>query len=691
MNGDADPGDPRWTIRQQPTRPRVSDAPVFTVGEAGFATRGVSEESVREASGVLSGGVYTGAGEFQHLLEGPVWTRLRLRPPTVSTETVLDLYRGVLCRTETADGGRFRSLRFGCADRPGVFAMRAVAEAGRIQPEPPLSAPAPDSGVEVSAPPEPRSLAADETACVRTASPDGAVTAVAADRYTHGGLNRVAAYAIDGKDGAGASRAERALARAWERGLDGLLGAHQAVWRRRWSAVGIELPDDPDTELAVRFALFALWCNAGAHGESAVGARGLSGTGYRGHVFWDADAFVLPALVTLDPAAAAAMVSYRLRRLPAARARAAAAGCRGARFPWESAAEGTDVTPGTGFLGGTPVPIRTGAQEEHITADVAWAACRYAEWCGVPGYLETTARPLLVETARYWASRVSVDAHGRAHLLGVIGPDEYHESVDDNAYTNVMARWNLRRAARLTPETDSEAEEFAEWVDLAERMVDQLGPDGRYEQFRGYDELEPLSAASFAPLPVAADVLLGQARVAGSQLIKQPDVLMLHHLVPEETAPGSLAVNLDYYAPRTTHGSSLSPAVMASLSARAGRPDEALEMLSAASRLDLDDRTATTASGLHLANLAGVWQAVLSGFAGIEVRGGVLSVRPMLPARWSRLGLAFRCLGRRIRLDIGPNAVTVRADGPVVVAIGDHPPAVACGETRWPTGDKEER
>ena len=133
----------------------------------------------------------------------------------------------------------------------------------------------------------------------------------------------------------------------------------------------------------MRFALFQLWCAIKARGELAVGARGLSGTGYSGHVFWDADVFMLPAVVAMDPAAAAAMVRYRLRRLDAARARARAAGLRGARFPWESAASGEDVTPASGRLGGRRVPILTGQLEEHITADVAWAAAHYASWTGL--------------------------------------------------------------------------------------------------------------------------------------------------------------------------------------------------------------------------------------------------------------------------------------------------------------------
>ncbi|WP_167769087.1 glycoside hydrolase family 65 protein [Nocardia sp. CS682] len=653
---------------------------VFMVGEGGIGTRGSVEEDGQDAvPAVYVAGIYTGSGPEQQLLGCPQWTGLSIDPPIAADERILDLRTGVLHRRETTMDKDFRSFRFACADRPGVFVLRAEAAESRLEPGAALRDAA-SSGCEAES-------SHDETRSIRTTSDvAGAVVAAATQRIVNDGghrtVDRIAVYIAEKPGERTAHRAMGELSEVRARGVDRLLRDQEAAWAQRWSAVGIDLPDAPDVELAVRFALFQLWCNANAHGESAVGARGVSGSGYRGHVFWDSDVFVLPAMVSIDPAAAAAMVAYRMRRLPAARQRARANDCRGARFPWESAADGTDVTPTAGHLGGTPVTILTGRMEEHITADVAWAADYYAEWTGQPEFTGETVRELLTDTAAYWVSRCRLDPTGRAHLDRVIGPDEYHEAVDDNAYTNVMARWNLRRAARLQPRDAAEASEFAAWRWLADRIVDQRQPDGRYEQFTGYFGLEPLVAADVARPPVAADVLLGPARVAGSQLIKQPDVLMLHHLVPDEVAPGSLIPNLDFYGPRTTHGSSLSPAIMAALLARAGRPDEALAMLRIALRLDLDDRTGTTAAGLHLATLAGVWQAMLTGFAGVRVRGGVLRVRPVLPAGWYRLGLSFRCLGVCVRLDITGDGIAVRADGAIAVGVYDRAP-IELGGALW--------
>jgi trehalose/maltose hydrolase-like predicted phosphorylase len=417
--------------------------------------------------------------------------------------------------------------------------------------------------------------------------------------------------------------------------------------------------------------VFHLLIAAPEAGDAAVGARGLTGDGYGGHVFWDADIFVLPALAAIRPAAARAMVAYRAGGLPAARAAATELGLAGARFPWEAAADGSDVTPRevTG-LRGEVIPILTGPREEHIVADVAWAATEYVAWSGDRDALAGSVRELLIETARYWVGRIRCDARGRAHVCGLMGPDEYHELVDDNAYTNVMVRWNLTRAAELVERDGGEPGEARAWRDLADRLVDGWDDaKGLYEQFAGYWSLEPLIAEHIAPRPFAADMVLGAARVAGSQLIKQPDVLMLHHLVPEEVKPGSLDANLAFYEPRTSFGSSLSPAIYAALFARAGEPDRALELFRLAARLDLDDVTGTTAGGVHLATMGGVWQALAYGFLGLRPRGDSLDIDPCLPAEWESLAMRLRFRGALIEVRAGHGRVQVACDEPVSVRI----------------------
>ncbi|HSO54875.1 MAG TPA: glycosyl hydrolase family 65 protein, partial [Actinomycetes bacterium] len=440
----------------------------------------------------------------------------------------------------------------------------------------------------------------------------------------------------------------------------------------RWADAEVAIDGDPAAELAVRFALFHLLASAAGDGEAAVGARGLTGPVYAGHVFWDADVFVLPALAALHPEAARAMVEYRIRRLEPARRLAAARGLAGGRFAWESAADGTEVTPAWAInRRGRRVRILTGDQEDHIVAAVPWAARRYADWTGDTALLDGPGRDLLLDTARYWVSRARRDEHGLAHIDKVIGPDEYHVGVDDNAYTNVMARWNLRRAAELAERVGgATADEIQGWRRLADALVDGYDPaTGRYRQFTGFDDLEPLLIGELTRLPVAADLLLGLERVRAAQVVKQADVLMLHLLVPEETAPGSLEPNLAYYGPRTAHGSSLSPAVHAALLARAGDPERALELF----RLDLDDLTGTSAGGLHVATMGGVWQALATGFLGLDPTGDALGLDPRLPGAWGSVELRLRYHGRRLRLRAGHDQLELATDGPVPVRLPGLP------------------
>jgi trehalose/maltose hydrolase-like predicted phosphorylase len=397
-------------------------------------------------------------------------------------------------------------------------------------------------------------------------------------------------------------------------------------------------------------------------------------------VFWDADTFTLPFLAATCPPAARALLEYRLARVPAAQTIARTRHRAGARFPWESARSGFDVTPtfARDRLGHI-VPIRTGQLQEHIVAQVPWAAGCYVDWTGDEDFARGPGLVLLVESARYWRSRARSDAAGAAHLYGVIGPDEYHEPVDDNAFTNVMARWNLRRAAAAVESHpggagDVDHDEVLAWRDLADDLVDGYDANtGIYEQFAGFHRLEALLIAEVAPRrPVAADVLLGAARVHRAQILKQADVLMMHHLLPQETVPDTLEPNLRFYEPRTAHGSSLSPAIHASLFARARDYVPALESLRLASRIDLDDLTGSSAAGMHIATMGGLWQAMVYGFAGLRPVDGRLRVDPRLPPTWGALEVRVRFRGSRVAVRVQRQEMSVHAEPLAPVIIGGN-------------------
>jgi trehalose/maltose hydrolase-like predicted phosphorylase len=670
--------DPEWTLTIDgfdPTLERAHEA-LLTLADGTIGTSGSPlVDHPASSPRVLVGGVYDGEGAESRLLEGPRWSQVPGKlDPGKGLKRVLDLRAGLLFEESSADGeSLLRSVRFSSASRPGTVALRAEGPRGCLRDTRPLVSPSGRGHV--------RSGKHRQRDWVRARASHGGVSTAAHDTLWRdeetARLERLGVFVGDSEIVPDPELAVGRLLAVEDAGFDRLLHEHRAAWGERWCDADVRIEGDLDLQRAIRLALFQLMSSVAADGETALGARGLTGPGYRGHVFWDTDVFVLPFLAATRPQAARTLLEYRVRRLPAARREARAAGRAGARFPWESARSGRDVTPSHAHLHGEIAPIRTGELEEHVVADVAWAAACYLDWTGDEEFRVGPGLTLLMETARYWASRIRLDNKGRGHIDGVIGPDEYHEAVDDNAFTNVMARWNLRRAAQAAASAPAGAileSEQARWLALADALVDGYDPaTGIYEQFAGFSKLEPLVIEEMVPRrPVAAELLLGQERLRAAQVVKQADVLMLHHLLPDEVVPDSLKPNLLFYEPRTAHGSSLSPGIHASLFARAGMLPEALELLRLTSCIDLDDLTETTAGGLHLAAMGSLWQALAFGFVGVRPAGDVLRLDPQLPDAWRALELGVRFREARVRIHAEHDALTVTAEPPVRVLVASR-------------------
>jgi trehalose/maltose hydrolase-like predicted phosphorylase len=632
---------------------------------------------------VLAGGRYAGHGFVEELLAAPVWSRIDGAGGDCVRRT-LDLRTGTLRHEVTRDdGSRLEALLFSSLARPGTSALRAQGDESMLESERPL----------VAAQQQGTSTRTRELGPITLAESTNVERVVAAgsQRRRAGSLERLVAYGDSEVEALAGHR------RAREAGFERLYAEQRELWGRRWAEADVVIDGDPGLQFAVRYSLFHLMATVRDDGEAAIGASGLSGQRYRGHIFWDTDVYTLPFFAATHPEAAKAMLRYRLNRLDAARAAAALEGRDGARFPWESTRSGFDVTPRFWRApGGRTVPIRTGSHEEHITADVAWAADCYLSWSGDADFLPE-ARTLFVETARYWASRIRLDSSGAGHIYGVIGPDEYHEPVDDSAYTNVMARWTLRRAARAVTETpgpDVPVEEVERWLALADAMVDGYDPEtGVYEEFAGFHKLTPLVAVEMAERPFAGESVVSIPELRSSQLIKQADVVLLHHLVPDEVEPGSLEPNVRFYEPRTTHGSSLSPAMYALLLARAGSVDLAERYLRMSAAFDLDNRNCTSSIGLHTATMGGAWQALVYGFAGVRPMGGALAVDPRLPAGWRGLELNVRFGGALVHVRCEHGRTIVRSEEPIFLAspsgelvpVDDGGIVIASDDPRWLT------
>lgn len=509
-------------------------------------------------------------------------------------------------------------------------------------------------------------------------------------------VDRTALFFTSRDAGNPASTALRHAERTMVQRTEDVAEVHRRAWEERWRESGIEIEGDPEAERALRFACYHLSSAARSDEEHAsIGAKGLTGDIYQGHVFWDTEIFMLPFYLLTDPAAARALLMYRYHTLPAARERAGNMGYDGALFAWESAASGLEATPTSVTTPeGRILRILTGEQEHHIAADVAYAVWQYWLATGDASFLLEAGAEILFETARFWSSRAEAGSDGRYHVRHVIGPDEYHEDVDDNAYTNEMAKWNLERAVETAGLLESRwpkrllglrerlglaDADTVEWTEKAARMTSEVDPrSGLIEEFAGFFRLEEADVRALRGAGVPIELLLGPERTRATQVVKQADVLMLIFLLWDHFPLSVREANFRYYEPRTAHGSSLSFPIHALLAARLGELDLALDYFRATAAIDLSDRMGNAAGGVHAAAMGGLWQAAVFGFGGLKLREHGVALDPHLPARWKSLRIPFRWKGQSLSVDIesGRTSITSRGVLQVPVTFQDHPPEI---------------
>ena len=475
-------------------------------------------------------------------------------------------------------------------------------------------------------------------------------------------------------------------------GWRGVLAEHETAWASRWQSSDVEVGGDDAAQQALRFAIYHLNSAANPADERvSIGARALTGDDYHGHVFWDTEIYLLPFYILTWPEAARALLMYRFHTLDAARAKSARLGWRGALYAWESADSGAETTPEQ-VIGADRrvIDILSGREEQHISADVAYAVWQYWQATRDEAFLRDAGAEILLETGRFWASRALLEADGCRHIRDVIGPDEYHEHVDDNAFTNVMARWNIRRALdvaallrerwpecwkSLSSRLGLDAAELSEWRNAADTITTGLDPKtGLFEQFAGYFALEEIDLADYAGRSVPMDVVLGRERTQGSQVIKQADIVALLGLLPAEFVGETGAANFRYYEPRCSHGSSLSSAMHAFVAARLGYSETAMRYFRQTAAIDLADTHVAIDGGIHIAALGGVWLTAVFGFAGLSLLDDGVAIDPQLPAAWSSLGFGFQWRGRRLKITIDQDKecleATLEEGEPMTLAVG---------------------
>jgi alpha,alpha-trehalose phosphorylase len=448
---------------------------------------------------------------------------------------------------------------------------------------------------------------------------------------------------------------EAALASAQRTGWEGLLAAQREYLDDFWDRADVELEGDAELQQAVRFALFHA-LQAGARAElRAIPAKGLTGSGYDGHTFWDTEAFVLPLLTYTAPHAARDALCWRQATLDLARARAQVLGLEGADFPWRT-------IRGHECSGYWPA----GTAAFHINAAIADAAIRYREATGDDEFERQVGLELLVETARLWRSLGHHDAQGRFRIDGVTGPDEYNAIADNNVYTNLMAQRNLAAAADAVGrhpdgarELEVDSEEAASWRDAAQDMLipfdEALGVHPQAEEFTEH------AVWDFDGTPLEQYPLMlhfPYYDLYRKQVVKQADLVLALFLRGDAFSAEEKARNFDYYEALTVRDSSLSASIQSVVAAEVGHLELAYDYLGEAALLDLGDLHHNTRDGIHLAAVAGAWLAAVAGLGGMRDHGGSLSFAPRLPQALARLTFRLMFKGRRIKVEVDQRRAT---------------------------------
>lgn len=450
-----------------------------------------------------------------------------------------------------------------------------------------------------------------------------------------------------------------------------------------WECADINIKGDEALLQGIRFNLFHIMQSAGRDGTTGMGAKGLSGEGYEGHYFWDTEMYILPVFIYTNPELAKGLLDYRYHTLNKARERARILGHRkGALYPWRTI---------NGEEASTYFPL--GTAQYHINADIAYALQLYINVTGDMAYLEEKGAEILIETARIWADVGSFAEckGGKYCICSVTGPDEYNVLVDNNFYTNLMARENLRDACnaveylklnkpkqyqKIVRKLDFLADELDLWKKIIENM---------YFPYDEKNQIYPLDDGFMMRKPWDESVIPPEKRawlyenyhplfIMRHRMSKQADSILGMYLHSNYFTPEQLRRNYDFYQQVTLHHSSLSTCIFGILACEIGYYEEAFQYFSQSARMDLDDYHNNFYAGIHAANMAGTWQAVVNGFAGVRVNSGVLTFKPYIPETWEsyEFKLTYRTCVLQIYIDQKQASFQLVKGQEIVFCVGDN-------------------
>lgn len=478
-------------------------------------------------------------------------------------------------------------------------------------------------------------------------------------------------------------------------GFDTLFKESAAVWAAEiWikKDAAIESKHAFD-QLAYRFAVYQLTIMTPVHDNRMnIGAKGLSGEGYKGHTFWDTEIFMLPYFSYTDPKAARSLLEYRYLSLEGAHKKAKECGYEGAMYPWESAwiADG-EVTPKAGeadIVTGLPMPILTGELEVHISCDVALGVWNYYECTKDQDFMDRYGYEILLDTAIFWQSRLEWrEGQNRYELTNVIGPDEYKEHVDNNAYTNYMVHWNIKKAIEICTILRTEKPELyavlneklnldcvrKSWEEKADLIyLPQPRADDLLPQTDHYLDLKEIDLTKYKACGQIGSIYsdYNNRQISEMQVSKQADVLMLMFQKEGDFPAEVRKKNFYYYEARCLHDSSLSLAIHSIMASDLGEKDLAYHLFERACRIDLGSNMKSSDMGIHAAAMGGIWQSTVLGFGGVRVVDGRLRINPSLPKEWTRLTFSIWYEGVCMEVTASGDGMSVKrleGDAPVMI------------------------
>lgn len=468
-----------------------------------------------------------------------------------------------------------------------------------------------------------------------------------------------------------------------ETGYEDALRAHKEEMERLWSQAAIHIEGAAlEEEASIAFAQYHLlgmmpW-NSSA---SSIAAKGLTGEGYKGHVFWDTEIFMLPFFLYNFPQAARQLLEFRYKGLDGAREKAVNYGYEGAMYPWEAAVSGKEETPLYAALNihsGKANKVWSGIKEHHVTADIVYAIWQYYSMTGDQEFMEKYGYEVIFEAAAFWVSRAQWCEQKQAYvILDIIGPDEYTEHIDNNAYSNYMAKYCVSLAAELAGELEKENpglyqklhaakrrkswEEFSENIYLPIPNEEQIIPQD--DTFLTKKELPHIEKYKESETKQAVLQDYSRDEVVDMQVLKQADTVMLLNLFPHMFSPEVVRKNVLYYESRTIHDSSLSYCAHAQACAAIGALDLAWKFFEKCMVIDLNENPKDTTDGIHAASLGGIWTCIIFGFAGVNYEKDVLHISPRLPSHWKKMEFQLKVKGQDVKLTLSNSEVCLENQG----------------------------